>query len=769
MTTDQSQAEPSPSALPDIPNWLCLCLLAAFTLGMLGKVLFLSPREVLSDGQMDLAVDFVHWRHFGFQELKSGNLALWNPHCYCGEPFFGSFQPALLYPLNFLYLLAPLEAAINWTIALHVFLGGAFTFYWARGRGLHPAACLLAGMMFMFCGPHFLQIQAGHLSNLCTLIWAPLLLLVIDQLADRPALAPCLAGMFAVAMSILAGHPQYVFYMGVAGGIYAVLNVARARERGKVMLGLAGIVVGGICLSAIQLFTGLEEARESMRSVGMSYELASSYSFPPENFLTLVAPGFFGGKSAEYWGQWYVTEVTLYVSVMGLALAVYGMGRGARRARRHSITMLVITLVLAMGCYTPVFHLLYDYVPGFNLFRGMDKFLWLAALFLSMLAGVGLDQMLRSRDVPWLLILGMGGAGIALCGLAILPAQLDWWAGVLRKAHGSEGLIPEAAYADPRFIARTSAQSILSLVQGAICLFLAAGLLALAKSHRRIACGGMLLMAVIELAFFAQTSLMTFKIGPAYSPEIVQLLAQNPGDYRIMGENPSSAMSTGALDLRGNDPSGLLRYVRYFNFTAGIDDIMVRHAAWPERLDVRAWRMLRCRYIIAEALHKWKTVEGALPRLLLVDRYRVMTNSHEMLSTLTNASFHAEEEVILESQPAPAPQPARQKGTVRILKSSTDYLTIEADAKAPCLLLMTDAYSSRWRALALPGSSQARYQIMPANYCLRAIPLAAGHHFLRIEYSPLGFRIGKVVSIAAWAIFIVLAGTAVRLRSPSGT
>jgi uncharacterized membrane protein YfhO len=71
-------------------------------------------------------------------------------------------------------------------------------------------------------------------------------------------------------------------------------------------------------------------------------------------------------------------------------------------------------------------------------------------------------------------------------------------------------------------------------------------------------------------------------------------------------------------------------------------------------------------------------------------------------------------------------------------------------------LLITDSYSRGWRALALPGSTQARYEVMPANYCLRAIPLAAGHHLLRLEYSPLGFRVGKVISIAALAVFIVL-------------
>jgi len=53
---------------------------------MLAKVLFISPHEVLSDGLMDLGHFFVYWRSFGFRELKSGNLALWNPCYYCGAP-----------------------------------------------------------------------------------------------------------------------------------------------------------------------------------------------------------------------------------------------------------------------------------------------------------------------------------------------------------------------------------------------------------------------------------------------------------------------------------------------------------------------------------------------------------------------------------------------------------------------------------------------------------------------------------------------------------
>jgi uncharacterized membrane protein YfhO len=94
-----------------------------------------------------------------------------------------------------------------------------------------------------------------------------------------------------------------------------------------------------------------------------------------------------------------------------------------------------------------------------------------------------------------------------------------------------------------------------------------------------------------------------------------------------------------------------------------------------------------------------------------------------------------------------------------MVAETPDSLTVEADAASPALLLITDPYSRDWRAVALPGSAQARYDLLPADYILRAVPLAAGHHRLRIEYAPPSFRIGLAVSAlaalgwlgAAWA------------------
>jgi uncharacterized membrane protein YfhO len=84
-----------------------------------------------------------------------------------------------------------------------------------------------------------------------------------------------------------------------------------------------------------------------------------------------------------------------------------------------------------------------------------------------------------------------------------------------------------------------------------------------------------------------------------------------------------------------------------------------------------------------------------------------------------------------------------------VVAESTDFLDIKADLRSPALLLVTDGYSAGWRAAPLEPGPQARYDVLPADYVLRAIPLAAGRHHLRLEYSPSAFRVGRWISAAS--------------------
>jgi hypothetical protein len=115
-----------------MPLRIGLGCLALLTLAMYFDTLVAPGSRVVGQVHDDLALHFLWRREFGFGELAMGNLALWNSHIFSGAPFFGAMQSALLYPPNWLFLALPL--ATNWSIALSVWLLGAFVYLWAWRR-----------------------------------------------------------------------------------------------------------------------------------------------------------------------------------------------------------------------------------------------------------------------------------------------------------------------------------------------------------------------------------------------------------------------------------------------------------------------------------------------------------------------------------------------------------------------------------------------------------------------------------------------------------
>src|SRR6266851_9237143 len=256
-------------------TFISLASLLALTLAMFGDVLFAGGTRVFGHHGTDLFLQYYSWRDFGFRELAKGNLALWNPYIFSGAPFFGGMQSALLYPPNWLFLVLPLPLATNWSIALNVWLLGAFMYLWAWRRGLHPFAAFVSGALLMFCAPYFLHVPAGHLTNLSAIPWIPLLFLTIDEWLASRRLIWCLIGMLTVAMQILSGHPQYVYLTALAAGGYALLRLAERRsDRGAAAAGLLSFYAGGALLAAVQLFVGLQAVAETVRARALPFQFA---------------------------------------------------------------------------------------------------------------------------------------------------------------------------------------------------------------------------------------------------------------------------------------------------------------------------------------------------------------------------------------------------------------------------------------------------------------------------------------------------------------
>lgn len=785
-------------------------VLLAVALAVYGDLLVTRGRVVSGLGT-DLSLQFVFWRDFGFREMRHGNLPLWNPHVYSGMPFHGGMQPALLYPPNWIHLVLPLDVALNVEVALHTFLLGLFTALWVGARGVGLGGALLAGTIAMLGGATFGHVYAGHLSLLAATAWTPLVFLAVDRLAGGAWRGAAVVGVPAVALQFLAGHPQTVYVSAIAAALLLALAVvvaarpSRATSDSQADVGLparasaarlagavsalAAIYAGGALLAAAQILPGLDAAEEGLRTRGgLSSAEAAVFSLPLENLLTLVVAKPFGfglapgGPSAPaYWGRWYSWEMTPFVGVAGFFLAALGAFAGDRRARRGAAPAALALLVLALGASTPLFALLHGVISGFGAFRGPSKFAIPASLLLALLAGVGLDRLMRgegddsnARDdgaavrkrrvspLAWPLL----GAAALLAALGLAArasAAADGLVGrlVARFAAGGASYLPSESVGDAAFIAQAARHAALGAWAAAGVALVAAA--ALAAWPARRAARLIAALALAELLLFARGTRPTFALEPVlHPPSLVAFRASHASDDRVLhaqGEDNALA-ANGLLGVWGYDPNVGRRYAEFMYFTQSLD---------PDRagynLRFTAYhplhRMLRLRYLVSSRAGAGvREFEPPLPRAFLVGTCVVARGRDAVFSALAAPSFDPDSTVVLESAPEPAPEPranlADPAGSVRVTDLSTDAILVEAETDRPAILVLTDAYGAGWRAVALPGSAQSAYRVVPANYVLRAVPLAAGRHRLRLEYAPRGYRIGKWVSLAALGGFAVL-------------
>lgn len=394
-------------------DWAALAVLAALTLAFFYKIA-LTNRVLVG---LDVYSYFYPYRDYVSEALRAGRLPLWNPYLFMGAPLLANSQAAVLYPLNWplLWLSPPKQVA--WSIVLHVWLAGAGLYLFARQAvRLGRWASLAAAMIFALGG--FLGAQVEHVNQLNASAWLPWLLLCVERAADPERRGPrswlaLLAGGSVVALMLLTGHTQAA-YIGLFGAaVYALLRGLGRPFRWNRLRRLGALVLMGLvgaALAAAQLLPVLELSRLSMRSGGLPYREAVSFSLSPGMiFKAFLPPLAWEPPFSEY---------VAYIGLLGLALAAVGVWAALRRApadrlpgrglSSHQVVALILAaagVFLALGLYNPVYYLLYKLVPGISLFRAPARWLFLYTFGAAILAGAGLEALGRLRRWKGLVVL----------------------------------------------------------------------------------------------------------------------------------------------------------------------------------------------------------------------------------------------------------------------------------------------------------------------------------------------------------------------------
>ncbi|MBM4064058.1 MAG: hypothetical protein FJ266_00175 [Planctomycetes bacterium] len=806
-------------------DWFAVLTLFLLTLAYFYNVVIPDGSRVLSDQNTDTRHQLFYWRYFGFNTLAKGIIPLWNPYIYSGSPFVGGLQSAIFYPLNLIYLIFPIHVAINYSIILHIFLSGVFTYLYLRFVKLNPkpeivrlsahdevrnpklysdtlsrSSCLVSSIIFMFCAPQIFHVYPGHLPNLCTMIWLPLILLFSELFIRNRNFLYAFFGGVAVAFNILAGHPQYFFYTAISVVAYFIIRIIQEfREHrdwkyvGYHASGVFIIYTIGILLTAIQLLPAFEMIKHSTRQT-LSYEWVGQFSFAPENFITLFIPEFFGNSlKTPYWGRYYLWEMSLYVGILPLMLCTIASFYNRNTFTKTFLIMALITIILALGKFTPLFKILYSVVPGFNMFRGNSKFIFIVAFSLSVLSGFGFEYLRntivnknpfhldsKKKKLPAFLYITIGiTAAISLFIIIFFLFRTGYgsWHGIINKIYllgDRYTTLPDLK--DPGFLRATFAIATNNAAKFIVLMILSLlviGLWINGRLKRQIIIPITLALILGDLWFFGNHYMVTFDSRQCFwDKEMTSIMKDNPVTSRITTVGHfelNQGMAHDISNIGGYDANVIKEYSEFINLSDG-KPLDTPNIVMEVRQISKLTNLLNLKYLLLPAnvriehptikpvFHNSKYAlfdnTQAIPRTFVAHEAKTIHGRDAIFKELASSEFNPLKCIILEEPSGLTrnigSENYQQEPSPTIIEYSPNRVTIKATLLDDGYLVLGDTFYPGWNAYVDGKQSK----VLKTNYVMRSVFLGKGDHIIKFVYEPKSFTIGMVISLTSMVILI---------------
>ena len=747
----------------------------------------------------DIFHEFYPMKVFLAEHLHKGRIPLWNPYPLMGMPFLAELATACFYPLNVLFLfLSPLQG-LRYYLLLHYPLAGVGMYLLLRDFRLRPAAAALGAMSFAFSG--YLVAQHTNLIYLISPCYFPWALFCFRRSVLALDFRWALAAGVSIALPFLAGEPQGAGLAAVMGLAYALFAKRGAGEHAattpktplrKTLSLLAVSLLFALGLSMIQFLPSWEFTLHTERAHGLLLEQSTCWSFYPLRLLELVWPNLWGLPWPEdhFWGGFMTDWCFPLPFSMGVYLGLWPLLAAAlalrsRNPQAYFFALLgLVSLLLALGRYTPFYSLAYHLVPGLRLFRYPEKYLAPFSFGLAALAGIGTHSFLEHFPP------GRRFRLIALVFLALLIALgLFGWLGQDAMQRGFATFLRQPRVGHIRSADAADALLFALARTAVVALVLAGAFLVMrAKTSRRRGLPPLLL---------AITALDLYTAGRPLVPTAPDWLYTTPSKARELirerQADPSEKFRT-FRDRRVEYSYGPLGDTALpihiaqriwqkdtlkpnWNLVYGIEEMTGYTPAMPEGIS-RLWEQamtvpLLKSFNIKYALvaYDWSMfdhhpeakpvaydradnfrlllLEGYFPRAYLVPQARAVPTEKEAVARLLNLDLK-QEVVLITSEALPADMEGGSFAPAEVVRYESGRVELRVRSEHPAWLVLADAYFPGWKAW-VNGKPTKVYR---ANYLVRAVAVGPGESRVEFVYQPESYRWGRAMTFFTLALAI---------------
>lgn len=351
-------------------------------------------------------------------------------HNRADSPLLGGGGRTAYINLTHLYywLLSPIHCT-NWIHYLDLTLGSLLFYCFLRRKSIAPMAACIGVLTVFWLGSNLTLTYAGHITKYGVLAVAPGTLLALTFMNKKRIVIPAVC--FGALVGVMFCEQQDVaLFFTFPLGVYYLFTVIRQHAHWPRIITasvLAGIVA--LLIAANSLFSGYASSIKDVAAIEESaqqkWEFSTQWSWPPEESIAFVAPGYTGWRSGEpdgpYWGRmgrsadWkthrqgfmnfklentYIGFIPVLLALLAIK-TLFPIQKSSSLDKKNERAEIVfwgvatlITLLLSFGKFFPLYRVIYM-LPIVNSIRNPNKFLQIFQLCLGILTAFGLNELIH--------------------------------------------------------------------------------------------------------------------------------------------------------------------------------------------------------------------------------------------------------------------------------------------------------------------------------------------------------------------------------------
>ncbi|MFI3317096.1 MAG: YfhO family protein [Rikenellaceae bacterium] len=669
--------------------------------------------------------------------------------------------------------------------------------------GFNGWVAIVGGLMYGLSTYFFLIIEAGHITKMWALVYAPVMFGgVYMALRGRWLWGAALAALFA-SLQIGASHPQITYYFGLAifafwlSELYVAYRESRLADFAKRTGVLAAAAILAVSSNLSPLWYTYEHTPETMRggselaveqtsAKGLDMEYATAWSYGTVESLNMLVPNFVGGSSFDtfspsgavtkalapydlshvasqlplYWGPQSFTGGPTYIGAVIIFLALLALLLARGREKWWVVAISVVMILLAWGRHFMWFsELMFNILPGYNKFRTVSMTLVVVEWTLPLLAVIAisklwLSELRRDEKIKALKIAAGAIGGLLL--LFIIGGRFIFGFGeddAFRMFAG--GGFPEYiarlvadAMASERFdVMRADAlRSLLFVAASAAVVWL----LVEGRIKRLVMVALIGLLVILDLVpvnrrYLNDDDFVSAREAKIYPTQIdKEIMSDTDPGYRVLNltVSPFNDATTSYFhrSIGGYHGAKLARY-------QDLIDVYLSSSLSPEVLN-----MLNTRYIISS------DKDGA-PALMVNDQaYGPAWFVGEIQSVETpRAEIDAlgvtdlSQTAVVDVSFGVAPN-SLSAGQIQLSEYQSNYLRYDYSAEQNGVAVFSEIYYPKGWSAYIDGEPAPYFR---ANYILRAMELPAGEHTVEWRFKAPRWRLIEGITLISSLLILL--------------